>query len=71
MPSDRVECRSDHAYIGHTVAFYWQEQRLEVAKIISEKQDPSGYLFRVLTEEFGCFDLFYDLNTDEWSVHHC
>jgi hypothetical protein len=69
MSSDRVECRSDHAYIGHPVAFYWQDKRLEVGKIISEKQDPTGYSFRVLNEEYGCFELIYALNTDEWSVY--
>ena len=68
MPSDRVECRSDHSYVGHPLAFYWQGKRLEVVQIISEKRDPAGYSFRVLTEEFGCFDLYFDLLTDEWSV---
>jgi hypothetical protein len=69
MPTDRVECRSDHAYIGHPLAFYWQGKRLEVTKIISEKQDPAGYSFQVLNQEYGCFVLVYDLNTDEWFVY--
>jgi hypothetical protein len=68
MPSQQVECRSNHAYVGYPLAFYWQNRRLEVVKIISEKQDPAGYSFRVLTEEFGCFDLYFNLSTDEWSV---
>ena len=68
MPTIRVECRSDHAYIGHPLAFYWQDKRLEVALIVSEYHNPAGYSFRVLNEEYGCFELIYDLNTDEWSV---
>jgi len=68
MPSDLVECRSDHAYIGFPVAFYWQDKRLEVSRILSENQDPTVYTFRVLNQEFGYFELIYDLNTDDWSV---
>jgi hypothetical protein len=68
MPSDRVECRSDHAYIGLPLAFYWQNKRLEVAQILSENQNPNGYSFRVLNEELGYFELSYDFQTDEWSV---
>ena len=68
MPSDLVECRSDHSYVGYPLAFFWQGKRLEVVQIISEKRDPEGYSFRVLTEELGCFDLHFDLLTDEWSV---
>ena len=68
MPTVRVECRSDHAYIGHPIAFYWLDKRIEVAQIVSEKQDPAGYSFRILNDEHQCFELIYDLNTDEWSV---
>jgi hypothetical protein len=68
MPFELVECRSDHAYIGYPVAFYWQDKRLEVNYILSETRLSSGYSFRVFNQEFGCFDLFYDVNTDQWSV---
>ena len=68
MPSDQVVCRSDHAYVGYPVAFYWQGHRLEVTRILSESHDPAGYSFEVLNQAFGQFELFYDLNTDTWSV---
>lgn len=68
MPSDRVECRSDHAYIGYPIAFYWQSERMEVAQILSENHHPAGYSFRVRNAEFGQFELNYDIQTDEWSV---
>jgi hypothetical protein len=68
MPSDRVECHSDYAYIGYPVAFYWQEKRLEVTRILSETRDSSGYSFQVLNREFGFFDLFYNTSTDVWTV---
>jgi hypothetical protein len=68
MPSDRVECRSDYAYLGYPFAFYWQDKRLMVNQILSEKQDPTGYSFRIYNNEFGDFELNYDLKTDKWSV---
>ena len=68
MPIDQVECRSDHAYIGHPLAFYWLDKRLEVAQIVSENHSPVGYIFQVLTDELEYFALIYDLNTDNWSV---
>jgi hypothetical protein len=67
--SDRVECRSDHAYVGYPIAFFWQESRLEVAELLSENRNPLGYSFRVRNEPFGIFELDYDISTDQWSVH--
>jgi hypothetical protein len=69
-PADQVECRSDHAYLGYPVAFYWQGIRLEVGRIMSESHHPAGYSFEVLNQEFGQFKLIYDMNTDQWSVQH-
>lgn len=68
MAPDRVICRSDHDYIGRPTAFYWQEQRLEVAQVLGEKRTPQGYVFKVRNAEFGAFELEYDMNTDQWSV---
>ena len=68
MP-DTVICRSDHGYIGLPLAFYWQEQRLEVAEVLVQNHTPTGYWFRVRNAEFGIFELNYDLDSDQWSVH--
>lgn len=68
MPPDLVECRSDHAYLGFPLAFYWLDMRLEVTKILSETHDPAGHAFKVVNQEYGCFDLIYDTSTDRWSV---
>jgi hypothetical protein len=67
--SDRVICRSDHDYLGYPLAFYWQEQRLEVAEILAENRTPTGFSFRVRIEKHGVFELIYDQKADEWSVH--
>ena len=68
--ADRVECRSDHDYIGHPLAFYWQDKRLEVSEVLVQIHTPHGYSFQVRNNDFGIFELIYDTNTDEWSVHH-
>ncbi len=67
--SDRVECRSDHDYLGHPLAFYWQGKRLEVAEVLLQNRTPHGYSFQVRNNDFGIFELIYDTDTDEWSVH--
>lgn len=69
MTSDRVECRSDHDYIGHPLAFYWQGKRLEVSKVLAQIKTPAGTSFRVQNDAFGIFELDYDPNTDQWSVY--
>jgi hypothetical protein len=66
--SDKVECRSDSAYIGYPVAFYWQDMRLEVDKVVSENRSPQGFTFQVRNDDHGIFILNYDINTDQWSV---
>ncbi len=65
---DEVICRSDHAYIGYPIAFYWQNQRLEVNEVLAQNRTPTGYTFRVSTHKYGIFELEYDLSSDQWSV---
>ena len=67
--ADRVECRSDHDYIGHPLAFYWQDKRLVVAEVLVQIRTPHGYSFQVRNRDFGIFELIYDTSTDEWSVY--
>lgn len=68
MTGDRVECRSDHDYAGRPLAFYWQDQRLEVTEVLVQFRTPNGVSYQVQTGGFGIFKLDYDTNTDEWSV---
>jgi len=63
-----VECRSNHAYVGYPVAFYWQGMRLEVDEILFEHRNPEGYLFQVRNNAHGIFALTYNSKTDHWSV---
>jgi hypothetical protein len=68
MSGDRVECRSDHDYTGRPLAFYWQDQRLEVAEVLVQYRTPQGLTYQVQTDGSGIFKLDYDTNADEWSV---
>jgi hypothetical protein len=70
MPLDQVICRSDHDYIGYPLAFYWQQQRLEVDEILSEAHTPDGYAFTVRNVVLGIFELEYHQESDLWSVSH-
>jgi hypothetical protein len=70
MVPDRVECRSDHEYIGRPLAFYWQDVRLEVTQVLAESRTPQGFVFRVQATNNELFELVYDRNTDQWSVTH-
>lgn len=65
---DQVECRANHEYPGTPLAFYWQSQRLEVAEVIFQKRTPSGLIYLVRNTELGLFELFYEIDTDDWSV---
>ena len=63
-----VDCRSDASYAERPLTFAWEGQRLEVAEILSRWRAPNGAGFRVRTAQELVFDLFYDENTDEWSI---
>ncbi|PWB55673.1 MAG: hypothetical protein C3F13_03075 [Anaerolineales bacterium] len=69
MAEAQVECRSDHDYIGRPLAFYWQDQRVVVEAVLLDKRIPTGYSFLVLTEKGDRFELDYDIDKDQWSVH--
>lgn len=66
--ADKVECRSDHAYPGYPIVFYWQGLRLLVDEIVAESETPRGHSFRVHNLVYGIFILNYESFTDQWSV---
>ncbi len=68
MAADRVEIRSDHDYIGRPLAFYWQDERLEVSEVLTNLRTPYGYKITVRNNQAGIFELVYDFRTGEWSV---
>jgi hypothetical protein len=64
----RVECRSDSEYAERPIAFYWQEQRLEIIEIASRRRTPEGKGFRVRTKDDQIFELFYNETSADWQV---
>ena len=69
MTVDLVEVRSDYGYIGRPLAFSWQGKRCEVMDILVQNHFANGYYFKVITTANEIFELDYDTNTDQWSVH--
>ena len=64
----RVECRSDCEYAERPIALYWQEQRMEIAEILSRWRTPSGKGFRVRTADDQIFELVYNEIAADWHI---
>jgi len=64
----RVECRSDSEYAERPIALYWQEQRLEIAEILSRWRTPAGKGFRVRTTDEQIFELCYEEISADWQI---
>lgn len=62
----RVECHSGYAYIDRPVALYWEEQRLEIDKIIQRWRTLSGWMFLVQTRDERAFEITFDLSLESW-----
>jgi hypothetical protein len=63
-----VICYSGYKYAERPLAFFYEEQRLEVDGVQSEWASPSGRGFKVLTRDGRCFKLYYDELGDQWQV---
>jgi hypothetical protein len=66
---DLVECHSEIEYPDRPVALYWQGQRLEIAKILTDWRTPAGKSFRVLTWDNQVFELSYQETTADWKIN--
>ena len=65
---DPVECYSGGEYAERPRALSWQGRRLEIIEIEGRWLTPAGKRFRVRTEDGRRFELFYDIETDSWSI---
>jgi hypothetical protein len=63
-----VECYSGYQYPQRPLAFHWQENRLEVERVIVDWRTEDGKQFRVRTQDGQLFDLFYRELYDEWQI---
>ena len=66
-----VECHSGYEYAQRPKALHWQGERLGIETIVTEWREPNGKRFRVLAENSQDFDLFYDVDKDEWEIKIC
>ena len=65
---DQVACYSGGEYAERPRALHWRGKRLEISEIVGSWLTPSGKRFRVRSEDGQVFDLFYDTETDAWSI---
>lgn len=63
-----VECHSGYKYGERPLAFYWEDQRLEVSETLATWRAPHGPCFRVRARDGRCFELSYEEATDEWKI---
>ena len=68
MAPDLVICRSGTDYAERPLAFDWQGEWLDVARVLQQWRTPGGLHFRILTEDQQNFELYYDLLEDTWQV---
>jgi hypothetical protein len=64
----KVKCYSGHLYAEEPRSFVWQEGELEIRSVEKAWQEPTGRLFRVVTQDGRLFELCYNETTDRWSA---
>lgn len=64
-----VECHSEYEYAEKPLAFWWQDQRLEIDEVLEQWRIPGGKGFRVSTKDGQIFELFYGELFDEWRIY--
>ena len=65
-----VECRSGNEYAERPLFIYWQDERLEIDKILGSWRTPEGKWFRVSILSGLVFELFYDEVENAWDIMH-
>ena len=63
-----VECYSGQTYAERPLAFYWEEERLEIMEILSNWRSPEGRSFLVVTIDGRTFKLSYKEREDCWRI---
>lgn len=62
----RVECHSGYAYAQRPAAFWWQQERLEVAELLAEMNLPGAKRFIVTTKDHRRWVIEYQIDADVW-----
>lgn len=64
-----VEAYAGSAYPESPRAIIWEENRYEVQEILDRRREPDGVGFFVrCSPDRALFDLFYNLENDEWQI---
>jgi hypothetical protein len=62
----QVECYSGYEYAQRPVAFWWQQERLEVAELLAEMSLPAAKRFIVKTRDHRRWVIEYQIDLDAW-----
>lgn len=63
-----VECHSGHTYAQRPIAFWWEDERLEIEAIEAEWRSPTEKHFRVKTQQGAVYEVIYDQASDAWQI---
>jgi hypothetical protein len=64
----RVRCYAGASYPERPIAFEWEGQWLEVAKLLRRARTPEGLRFDVLAKDGRTYRLVWDVDGDSWSI---
>jgi len=64
----RVECQSGYSACDRPTAVVWEDQRLEITRIESERREPEAKCYRLITGNGLRFETrFYEIE-NRWQV---
>lgn len=63
-----VECHSGYDYAGRPIAFDWEGERMQVARIVQAWREPGKKCFLVSTEDEQLFNLQYEERENLWNI---
>jgi len=65
---DPVECHSGYEYPQRPTAIYWNGVRHQIKSITAEWRTPEGKYFRVEIMKGTLFELFFEQETNHWTI---
>jgi hypothetical protein len=63
-----VHCHSEFRYAEKPVSFEMAGKTYKIDCVLSECKSENGFLFTVLTERYGMYQLNYDETQDQWLI---
>ena len=64
-----VNCYSGGSYADRPKRFFWMEKEYTVQSILKTWKTPEGKHFSVITAQGETFELFYNIQEDNWQIY--